>query len=173
MKNTIACISVLAILSVSSANAAGNTAPKKSPQEFNTVSEAHSTGAETFGLGVMLGEPTGINGKYWTSDVGAVDMGLAWSFSNSQTAFHIHSDYLFHNMKLFKLNERPLAFYYGPGARLKFENRTKFGLRVPVGLAYRFEEQPIDMFFEVAPIVDLAPSTDLSVNLGIGARYYF
>lgn len=146
---------------------------KNSEQEFSTISEAKPTGSHPFGLGVMLGEPTGVNGKYWLSDTTAVDSGLAWSFAGGQTAFHIHSDYLFHNFGLFKMRDHELQFYFGGGARLKFADRTKFGIRVPVGMAYKFDQEPIDLFFELAPIVDLAPNTEISINLGVGARYYF
>ncbi|MBP1654509.1 MAG: hypothetical protein H6Q28_1065, partial [Bacteroidetes bacterium] len=33
-----------------------------------------------FGIGVMAGSPTGLNGKLWVSAENAVDVGLAWSF---------------------------------------------------------------------------------------------
>jgi len=32
-----------------------------------------------FGLGVIIGEPTGISAKLWTSPVNAFDFGLGWS----------------------------------------------------------------------------------------------
>ncbi len=48
-----------------------------------------------FGLGVILGEPTGLSGKYWTSSTNAIDGGLAWSFRHAGF-FHVHADYLWH-----------------------------------------------------------------------------
>ncbi len=32
-----------------------------------------------FGIGVIIGEPTGISAKLWTSPVNALDFGLGWS----------------------------------------------------------------------------------------------
>ncbi len=34
-----------------------------------------------FGLGIILGEPTGVSGKLWTSSENAFDFAAAWSFS--------------------------------------------------------------------------------------------
>jgi hypothetical protein len=53
------------------------------------------------------------------------------------------------------------------------EDQNRLGVRVPLGLDYLFARSHLEMFFEVAPILDLAPSTDLRVNAGLGIRYYF
>jgi len=45
-------------------------------------------GSYDFGLGIILGEPTGITFKYWASDKAAFDGALAWSFSK-EDKFHI------------------------------------------------------------------------------------
>jgi len=49
----------------------------------------------------------------------------------------------------------------------------RVGVRVPVGISYLFDSVPVDLFLEVAPVVDLVPSTGLGWNSGIGIRYYF
>ncbi len=36
-----------------------------------------------FGLGVMIGEPTGFSAKLWTSNSNAFDFGLGWSVINN------------------------------------------------------------------------------------------
>lgn len=129
--------------------------------------------ARPLGAGVMLGEPTGVNAKYWLNEMSAIDLGLAWAFSGDDS-FHLHADYLLHDRNLVTINGEPFIFYFGIGPRFKFETHdTLFGARIPVGLSYQFAEQPIDMSFELAPILDLAPDTDLALNVGLGARYYF
>ena len=45
-----------------------------------------------FGLGIIVGEPTGVSMKGWLTATTAVDGGLAWSFVKG-TSFHIHADY--------------------------------------------------------------------------------
>ena len=43
-----------------------------------------------FGLGVILGEPTGFSGKYWVDQDHAFDFGLAYSFVHPNQIFLIH-----------------------------------------------------------------------------------
>jgi hypothetical protein len=124
------------------------------------------------GLGLIIGEPTGISGKFWTGSTTAFDAGLAWSFID-ENAFQIHADYLFHNIRLITVSEGKLPFYYGIGARLKTANEIKVGVRVPLGLAYLFQNLPIDIFVEVVPILDIIPKTDFQINAALGARYFF
>jgi hypothetical protein len=69
-----------------------------------------------------------------------------------------------------------LPFYYGIGGRIKFaenNNDDFIGVRVPFGLAYIFATAPVDIFFELVPILDLAPDTDFDFNAALGARYFF
>lgn len=125
-----------------------------------------------FGAGIILGEPTGISAKYWTSSTGAFDGAVAWSFVN-EGAFHIHLDYLLHNFDLISVPEGRLPFYYGIGGRIKASKDARIGARVPLGLAYIFNNAPVDIFLEVVPLLDLAPKTAFRINAAIGARYYF
>lgn len=131
---------------------------------------AASQGA--FGLGVIVGEPTGVSAKIWMSDRSAVDMGAAWSFSD-EAALHLHADFLLHNFDLISVEKGRLPIHFGIGGRVKFEDDSKIGIRIPVGLTYIFDGAPVDIFVEAVPIVDLAPDTEFDVNAAIGARFYF
>ena len=124
------------------------------------------------GLGIIIGEPTGFSFKHWTSSTTAFDAAMAWSFIN-EGAFHIHVDYLLHSFRLIDVPEGKLPFYYGIGGRLKTSDKTRLGVRVPLGLAYLFQTAPIDIFLEVVPILDFIPKTDFRINAALGARYYF
>lgn len=124
------------------------------------------------GLGIILGEPTGVIVKYWTGSRTAFDIAGSWSFSG-EDSFHLHADYLFHNFNLFKVEKGKLPFYYGIGARLSLQNETRFGIKFPLGLSYIFEDTPLDIFFEIGPVMDLIPDTEIHVLGFIGFRYYF
>ncbi len=126
-----------------------------------------------FGLGVIVGEPTGISFKDWLNGKTAIDGAIAWSFEH-ESSFHIHADYLIHAFDEFETTQS-VPLYYGIGGRLKTSNGgdARLGLRGVVGIGYLFREAPIDLFFEIAPILDVAPRTELSVNGGFGARYFF
>jgi hypothetical protein len=127
-----------------------------------------------FGLGIILGEPTGISFKNWLSRETALDGGLAWSFAGRETTFHLHADYLIHDFRAIRSREK-IPIYYGIGGRLKTSRHgdARIGVRGVAGVAFFLESAPIDFFFEVAPILDLAPATELRFNAGVGARYFF
>jgi hypothetical protein len=141
---------------------------------FITVFIFNTTFAQSnkVGVGIIVGEPTGVSFKYWTSSTTAFDGALAWSFVD-EGAFHIHADYIIHNFNLIRISEGKLPFYYGIGGRIKTADKSRFGVRVPLGLAYIFYGAPVDIFLEVVPILDLAPKTDFKINAAIGARYFF
>jgi hypothetical protein len=125
-----------------------------------------------FGLGIILGEPTGISFKNWIGSTTAIDGGIAWSFSKN-SSLHLHVDYLFHNFNIFKAKNSNLALYYGIGGRVKTEKESQVGVRIPVGINYIFGDAPLDIFFELVPVLDLMPSTEFELTGGVGIRYYF
>ena len=137
---------------------------------ITTGLQAQNTGGGKTGLGIMLGEPSGISLKAWNNSNTAIDAGLAWSLSGKD-AIHIHADYLWH--KWLDVEKGDLAFYYGIGARAAFTSDPFIGARIPLGLNYLAPESPIGFFIEIAPILDVLPDTDGDANGGIGFRYYF
>ena len=137
------------------------------------LSASRASAQGGFGLGIILGEPTGVSAKAWLTRTTALDFAAAWSFVD-EPAFHIHGDYLWHNYDLFPVERGRLPLYYGLGARLKFlEHDSEIGVRVPVGLEYLFDSNRVGLFVELVPLLDLAPDTQVAVNSSIGGRYYF
>lgn len=127
---------------------------------------------EGFGVGVILGDPTGVSAKYWLSSENAIDGGLAWSFRRSGF-FHVHADYLWHFPHTIRSSEQFVP-YAGPGVRIGAgKGRGVFGIRIVGGIGYLPHGAPLDIFAELAPIVDLAPSTEVSFNAGLGIRFFF
>jgi hypothetical protein len=136
---------------------------------FLSSSAAQGSG---FGLGIILGEPTGLSLKNWLGNRTALDFAVAWSFANNDS-LHLHADYLVHDFNIFKVKKGKLLLYYGIGGRVKTEKKSKVGVRIPIGISYIFEKAPLDIFFELAPLFDLVPKTDFGITGGIGIRYYF
>lgn len=124
------------------------------------------------GLGVIVGEPTGVTAKYWIDDRSAFDAAAAWSLEG-RSSFHLHGTWLFHRFDLIEVERGDLPVYYGVGARVKTGGKDRVGVRVPVGIAYHFDNVPVELFGELAPILDIAPSTSLRINAAIGGRWYF
>jgi hypothetical protein len=125
-----------------------------------------------FGLGIILGEPTGVSGKLWTSGQNAFDFAAAWSFQGDGNLL-LQADYVWHIFRLIPVPDGKLPFYVGVGAEMIFSHDPILGVRVPLGLDYMFNNAPVDIFVELVPILRLAPSTDFDFAGGIGARYWF
>jgi hypothetical protein len=146
-------------------------------------------GGDGFGLGIILGEPTGISMKTWLTRLTAIDAAAAWSFSDHD-AFQIHLDYLMHNENVLRTDELSgrLLLYYGIGGRFQFhedhwdgdrredrpdDDDSRAGVRIPVGITYLFRSSPFDLFIEVVPTLDVAPDTEFDLDAAIGGRFYF
>jgi hypothetical protein len=126
------------------------------------------------GIGVIIGEPTGFTMKYWLSNPTAIDLTAAWSF-DEPGYFELNSDFLYHKFDIIKIDQGELPLYFGIGGRVAIPEHgdTRVGVRIPLGIAYEFHGVPLEIFGELAPIVDFAPSTQARLNGGIGIRFYF
>ncbi len=133
---------------------------------------ARDRGKGDLGLGLILGDPAGVNLKYWTGATTALGASVSWAVG-TEKAFHAHLDYLFHDFDMFKVKSGRLGLYYGVGGRLKTNGETRVGIRIPLGVTYIFERAPLDVFFEVAPLLDVIPETKGDVQGGVGVRLYF
>ena len=126
------------------------------------------------GLGIIVGAPTGVSGKVWKDDRHAMDAAIGWSLGDNES-FYVHGDYLFQDPKQFAVSEGKMPYYYGLGARLRQDSGkdARLGVRAPLGLEYLLEDAPLDIFIEIALVVDLVPETEADLNAGIGVRYRF
>jgi hypothetical protein len=124
-----------------------------------------------FGLGVILGEPTGLSAKLWTGGNNALDFAAAWSFRGDGNLL-LQADYVWHS-NLDQTSSGKFAWYYGIGGRVIFSNDPDIGARIPIGLDYKFNTAPIDIFGEIVPVLDFVPSTHFRLNGGIGVRFWF
>jgi len=136
---------------------------------FVLISVSNAQGK--FGLGIIVGEPTGLSVKGFLSQSSAFDAAIGWSFYKYGST-HIHADYLQHFYSISP--EVPL--YAGIGGRLKLQHggdELRLGVRIPLGIAYMPSSAPIDLFLETVPMLDLVPSSSFTWNAAIGVRYYF
>lgn len=127
-----------------------------------------------FGLGIIIGEPTGIDGKYFLNEENAIEGAVAWSLSGNNEV-HIQADYLYHFYDWIKVKKGLLPVFLGVGGRIAFRDNAddKFGIRIPVGLSYEFAEGMFDVFGELVPVLELAPDTDFELEGAIGIRIWF
>ncbi len=146
---------------------------------------AHA-GGKGLGVGIVIGEPTGVSVKKWVTGSTAIVISGAYSFGGSDE-LRIQADYLLHNFKLLRelvpRNARNrFSVYYGIGARMRiddiasgkvFDDDVDLGIRFPVGIGYLFREAPLGVFVEFVPVLDLSPDSKLLWRSSFGVRYYF
>ena len=140
-----------------------------------------------FGLGLIIGSPTGLSMKYYLGESGhAIDAAVGFAFVSS-SGIHVHADYLWHPLVLTSDPAFKLPLHVGVGARILDHDRGRDGnddlhvaLRVPVGVTFDFTQIPLDVFLEVALLVDFHgeegkdnDNLGLDLNAGVGVRYYF
>lgn len=134
------------------------------------------------GIGGILVSPTGVSGKYILTPKTAVDAALNLFFFEN---IHFHSDYLIKSKVLLKEGSSLLTAHYGVGGRYRvFKKRVtddegsrnetvqQLGVRGPVGLDIWFPQVPIEVFAEVALVVNVVGDGRFDFDIGIGARYY-
>ena len=180
MRRTIAHLAVAVVVAVITAHA--------QPAEGRPRPAGRTSGFsanKTFGLGLMLGAPSGLSGKYFVSSSNAIDFGIgAVRYYRRRDGLHLHADYLWHPVSLASTRPFELPLYFGVGARVFDFDDDRFdddgfalGVRAPLGIALDFNNVPVDVFFELALVIDFLFDyrddifTDL--NGAIGARYYF
>lgn len=172
----LAALVVTAIVAVPRAEA--RPRPKASSFQAN----------KEFGIGLMVGAPTAIAGKYYLSSDTAIDggIGVIRGFGR-RDGLHLHADFLWHPAVLASADPFLLGLYMGIGGRvfdfdyddnsdLRGEDDLGVGVRVPIGLMLDFNNVPIDVFFELALVVDFlvdAGDADADFNGALGVRYYF
>lgn len=121
------------------------------------------------GIGIMLGDPTGISGKYWLSEKDAVSLGASWSVIRERLT--LLGSYNREIEIKSGIKEGKLFFYPGVGVFLSIP--SSFGVYIPLGLDFNFNKAPINIFFEIDPGTKILPETSFSIFGYIGARYIF
>lgn len=139
--------------------------------------------ASDFGVGAIVGEPTGITFEKYLEDKRSVDLDLAWSFGR-HSGINIVSDYLVPFVTQHLIHSQAIGFYYGLGGRLIFVNSStdsfQAGLRLPLGLRTDFGTsdrienlKAIRVFAEIVPVLTLVPKTAFEFDFGFGFRFRF
>ena len=143
---------------------------------------------KTFGLGIELISPVGLNGKWFFNSNQALDFGVGDDFViGNRAGFHVYGDLLFHPFSLANTQAFELPFYVGIGGRIwTFKDSaiaapndaTAFGVRVPLGVSFDFNTIPLDTFAQFVPTLDFfsghpVHSVFVDIDFSIGVRYWF
>jgi hypothetical protein len=144
---------------------------------------------KTFGLGLEFGAPFGLTGKYFLEQDRALQFGLGSIYHyRDRDGLHLYLDYLFHPVSLASNSTFELPLYIGIGGRVwdfdhyrgryNDDDALAIGLRVPIGISFDFNNVPLDIFVQLAFVLDFYTGDYYrnvygDVNGSIGIRYWF
>ena len=148
-----------------------------------------------FGIGFVIGDPTGLSAKWWIGGTNALDFGLGfWGYGfndrcwvDNNGATHCdrfgYSNGTFNMDYLWQSNivrgQAQLDWHVGVGGRLTWigdcnGDCARIGARGAIGLDLMFNNPSfLEVFFEVAPVFVLVPGLWLDIEGGLGVRFYF
>jgi hypothetical protein len=117
--------------------------------------------AKEASLGIVLGAPTGLSGKYKLSNSNALQLDLSSSYSAL--------DYMWLSDENFRISN--LEWSYGAGAIAK----SGLGFRGVTNADYKLDDVPINVFGNISFNVytDNDDKTSTFLGIAIGARYIF
>jgi len=129
----------------------------------------------SLGLGVILGNPTGINVNWQLESNRALDLQLGWS----PRMQHLNATYQIWFPRAFNADGVIFDWYYGFGIhrfyheRVRRNERMEIGLRIPFGLAHQLREYPAISFFgELGPTINFVEESSFIIDFGLGVRFY-
>ena len=147
--------------------------------------QSHTGGP--FGLGIIVGQPTGLSLKYFLDTRHALD--AAANIGPWDDRGYVHGDYVFHFPLTLGGHFRggpPHVWFFtiGIGGKVvvfdhhhhdaNYHDRAgDIAVRVPFGFVWHPGGVPIDVFAEAAPCIYVIPDLRPEVDVGLGVRYYF
>jgi hypothetical protein len=151
-----------------------------SERVFQTGDPVLGHPARGWGVGVLLGIPTGISvarretGRAW------YDAAIAWSFDRGTLDLHADILITLADLRSDDIADMTFPVWIGVGPRARFgdspytstDEVVALGVRVPLGMSFIHAALPLEGFLEFAPGLGLLPSTTPFFDVAIGARYY-
>ncbi|HUW68601.1 MAG TPA: hypothetical protein VMX33_00075 [bacterium] len=146
------------------------------PAQGKTIQLAGKSADGPMGIGIFLGQPTGLTFEMDLSTSSWVDFKAAWNLAGPKGGYSIllqgNYEYAFPGM--FAIESELFTPFFGGGAVVDInDTNVNFGVRVPAGIAYRFRHIPLELFIEAGIDVYLFPSFALGGSGGLGARLRF
>ena len=139
---------------------------------ISVATRSVSAQADT-GLGIVLGQPTGISLRMDQSPTTAFDAALAWRLGDREYLF-AHADYLWIRRGIVIPRSLSADLYYGIGGILALpEDDVAVALRLPIGVSKKFADPNLEVFAELAVAFTVVPATDFDIVGGVGLRFWF
>jgi hypothetical protein len=125
------------------------------------------------GIGLVLGEPSGVTGMLRFRHDVALDVAVGIDVFD-EDGFYVHGvvDYFFPRF----VENRAISLrpYLGAGAFLAdVHDDLGFGGRAPLGLSLDLAAAPFQIYAELVLDLLILPDIDLDLGVAVGFRYYF
>jgi hypothetical protein len=130
--------------------------------------------SESIGIGVFLGQPTGLDIKIGLQGRSALDIVLGATRFDEPRASYGHLQYLV-LLGVARGQSVNVPFRIGVGVAFAgvTEDATAVLARLPLQLGLRFRRTPLEIYGEIAFVVQLIDDVDTDIDGGIGLRVYF
>ncbi|MBA2539059.1 MAG: hypothetical protein H0V17_05440 [Deltaproteobacteria bacterium] len=133
-----------------------------------------SARAESIGIGVFVGQPTGLDLKIGLQGRSALDIVLGATRFDEPRASYGHLQYLvLLGVARGQSVNVPLRLGIGVAIAGVTEDATAVAARVPLQLGLRFRRTPLEIYGEIAFVLQLIDDVDTDIDGGIGLRVYF
>jgi hypothetical protein len=190
MKYVFSAFALLALSAQSFAQSQTTSLDDEAPSSHvritNPSSITNVAKTDDFGVGLTLGNVSGLNAKYWATENSAIGMGVGFAANNVA----LNGDYLYHFRNAFMAfsdddSARAFVPYIGIGAIVGFGSGTNnffntsnagtstLAARIPFGLEYLPRSAPVGIYGELAPGLGLAPGGFGFLQADVGGRWYF
>ncbi len=152
---------------------------------WNTGIFAQGPEGRDFGFGLIVGEPTGLTGKYWTNSRNALEFNVGSSFFGRP---RIDVDYLWHfnafRTSIVKLyagvggimgfGEGNSFWYEWRNGRFYYRTGNDIGLAISglIGINVIPRDTPLEIFLDAGILIGMAPDFGSAGELAFGIRFY-
>lgn len=166
-------VSLFAILFLFPSITQAKTYPKSASRKYQ------STDNRKLGLGVNIGEPIGLNARYYFVDKFSADLIVGYGFG--EQGFIIQPSILFNLRDILDYNgyDYSVIPYFGVGVKTGVDlagahkDSGIAAMRFPIGVNWVLKRGEFEISAEFAPGVEFAPETEFDATGGLGLRYFF
>lgn len=137
-----------------------------------------------FGLGLIMGEPTGGTGKLFLGQRFAFQFSGAFWFYHGRDYMQAFVDFIWYPSVLTNNEWFVLPWYFGVGggagirapwekARDEWRAAPRVDVRVPFGFSFLFHKLPMEAFVEFGPMLRVYEPVAFWGFFAVGGRWYF
>lgn len=141
-----------------------------------------SAWAKSWGLGAVLGDPTGLSANYFFNETRTLHSVLAYDIDGDDDLF-LAGHYTFRRPNDIRLDQLKLGWFYGAGAQLEYHDHDHnhrghdhdddldIGPSGTLGAYHEFANIPLELFVKSNLTLYVLDDTDLDLDVMLGLHY--